>query len=474
MPRTQHRLQSNWCRFEMAAVDFGDPRLNHRFLKTVGQLAEHPSASINSACDVWANAKGAYRMFDNDRILPQEILRAHHDRLVPRIDQEPFVFAIQDTTFLNYTDHLSTQGLGFIGSKNRRRNAQGLLVHTTLGVGMDGLPLGIVDQQVFARSPQKVEQKLARDLAIEDKESFKWLKAARQAQKVLSQTHSEVVHIADREGDVYEFMSEVIKERGHFLVRASSDRRLNTDDESYEWLWKHMKSEPVCAQQVIEVPKPRGGHSSRVAHLEIRFSKVRISPPKRKKKPRSLEVLAELEVYAVWINEPHPPPHTQPLEWMLLGDIEVTDARDAIERMNWYKLRWRIEDYHKVLKTDCRVETCRLETIERLERYLAIVGIIAWRILWLTHINRTQPDAKATQALQDHEWKALYCKIHHTNRSPSHPPTIRQAVRWIAQLGGFLGRKGDKEPGLLTICRGWQRLMDIADAYLIFTGATCG
>ena len=139
---------------------------------------------------------------------------------------------------------------------------------------------------------------------------------------------------------------------------------------------------------------------------------------------------------------------------------------------------YTIEVYFKVLKSGCKVEDCRLQTAERLRRYLSLFTVIAWRLYWMVHINRHCPEALCITILADHEWQALYAKIHRTTALPKEMPTVRQVVRWIARLGGFLGRKGDGEPGVTTIWRGWQRLNDISDTWLLFhpppEQATCG
>ena len=126
-----------------------------------------------------------------------------------------------------------------------------------------------------------------------------------------------------------------------------------------------------------------------------------------------------------------------------------------------YYERWRIEVFHKVLKSGCRVEDCLLQTAARLQNYIALMSVVAWRLHWLTYINRTAPDLPCTHILTTVEWQALYLRMHHTTQFPPTPPTVRQAVRWIAQLGGFLGRKSDGEPGVTVIWRGWQRLQDL-------------
>jgi hypothetical protein len=170
----------------------------------------------------------------------------------------------------------------------------------------------------------------------------------------------------------------------------------------------------------------------------------------------------------VWVQETTPPADgTKPLEWLLVTNVAVTNFLEAVERVKWYRLRWNIEIFHKVLKSGCKVEDCRLENAEGLIRYLTLKSIIAWRMFWMVRINRVTPDAACTMVLADHEWRALYVKIHQRPAPPGTVPTVSQVVRWMAQLGGFLGRKCDGEPGVTVLWRGWQRLQDLADMWLV-------
>lgn len=145
----------------------------------------------------------------------------------------------------------------------------------------------------------------------------------------------------------------------------------------------------------------------------------------------------------------------------------MTDFSEACEYLKWYSYRWLIERYHYCLKSGCQIEELQLENAERIERALATYAIVAWRLLWLTYSARKNPEQTVEGILETHEWQALYCKIHKTNQPPEHAPSLSECVRWIAQLGGFLGRKGDGDPGVKTLWRGLQRLHDIADTWLL-------
>ena len=172
------------------------------------------------------------------------------------------------------------------------------------------------------------------------------------------------------------------------------------------------------------------------------------------------------------MREEHPPENLaelghEPIEWLLLTNTLVSNFEDALRVVEWYCCRWQIEVFHKIIKSGCRVEDCLLQTADRLKNYIALMSVIAWRLHWLTYINRTEPDLPCTAILATVEWQALYMRIHKTTKFPKVPPSTHHAIRWIAQLGGFLGRKSDGEPGVTAIWRGWQRLQDLADTWAI-------
>lgn len=175
-----------------------------------------------------------------------------------------------------------------------------------------------------------------------------------------------------------------------------------------------------------------------------------------------------MTLQAILVREENPPANLaelgdhEPIEWLLLTNTPVSNFDQAVQVIAWYCCRWLIEVFHKILKSGCRVEDCLLQTAKRLQNYIALMAVVAWRLHWLTYLNRTAPDLPCTHILTMTEWQALYMRIHKSTQFPPTPPTVRQAVRWIAQLGGFLGRKSDGEPGVTVIWRGWQRLQDLA------------
>lgn len=458
--------ERNWSEEELAGIDLGDERLNKRIIKLAGQLSEQPQAFINQACEDWADTKAAYRFFDNEKVDEQEIISAHSRRVVERMKKYDIVLAIQDTTEIDYTAHPEKKGLGQIGNES----GKGLLMHTTLAVTPAGLPLGVLAQKIWARGKKRDRKNYEhKKVSIKDKESQKWLDAMEQTIACLPKG-IQVVTIGDREADIFEFLIRAEQLGADYVIRAKSNRALMVGERG---LWEELETMPLAGRCEVEVAAKKD-EPARTAKVSIRYAEVTLKPPQRLKEVR-IAGWKPIKLWAIYVKEVYVPADVTPLEWMLLTNVPVNNFEDALERIEWYSKRWSIELYHKVMKSGCKVEDCLLETAARLKRYLALMSVIAWRLFWLTHINRQNPEASCTTILAEAEWQALYCRINKTTELPKEPPTVRQAVRWIARLGGFLGRKNDGEPGITVIWRGWQRLTDIVATWLILhTPKTCG
>ena len=203
--------------------------------------------------------------------------------------------------------------------------------------------------------------------------------------------------------------------------------------------------------------------AARQAEVTLRFDTVTLKQPRRDETE-----YATLKVQFVEIREPNPAPNETAAHWLLLTSLPVTTVAEAQRVVRYYSYRWLIERLHYVLKSGCRLEESQLRTEQRLERLLAVYTLVAWRLLWMTYQARVKPDAPCTVAFTQAEWQALYAHRYKTTVLPESPPDLRTAVRWVAQLGGFLGRKGDGEPGVKVLWRGYARLKDLTDAWLIF------
>ena len=446
-----------WAVTEFADADLGDARRTQRLVELATVFAQRPGASLPEACGNRAMLKAAYRFFDNEAIDPQAILESHVIATSDRLARVPRVLAVQDTTELDWTAHPATTGLGPLAHPAH----QGLHVHTTLALTPERVPLGLLAQQVWVRDPDDPGKRATRkQRPIAEKESLKWLtsvEAVTAAHAQGPQTH--FVCIGDREADVYDLFVQERPAGVDLLVRAAWNRRV---DHPERYLWAKVAAQPVAATLTVQVPR-RGTQPARQATVSVRWCLVCLCPPTH----RQAEQLPTVAVWAVQALEEHPPAGAEPLEWVLLTTCAVQTTADAITRVDWYACRWGIEVWHKVLKSGCRLEARQLETAEQLQRCLAVSSVIAWRILYATMLSRAMPEAPCTVLLEPEEWQALYCAIQRVPTPPTTPPPLRQAVRWIAQLGGFLGRRGDGEPGVTVLWRGFQQLTTLTFMYRV-------
>jgi hypothetical protein len=270
-----------------------------------------------------------------------------------------------------------------------------------------------------------------------------------------------VVTVCDREADIYEMFVLAEEKKASLVIRASADRALA--EKEVHKLWTKVEQQPLVGQVTLQITGNQQ-RAARQATVSVRFCQVKLRPPWRPNQQK----LPSVTLNAILVREEDPPAEVdKPIEWLLLTNTSVQNFDDALRVIGWYGCRWQIEVFHKILKSGCTVEECRLEKAERLYNYIALMSVVAWRLHWLTYINRTDPDLPCTVILTATEWQTLYRRIHRTPSLPPTPPTVRQAVRWIAQLGGFLGRKRDGEPGITVIWRGWQRLQDMADTWYL-------
>jgi len=448
----------DWAEEEFGGASLGDKRLSRRLVEMGRDFYARPQASIPQACGSLSRIKAAYRWLASPMINLQAILEPHHEATTRRISKEKVVLAAQDTTSFNYSGLPASDGLGPIGTT--AEGPQGIIMHDTMAFTVEGLPLGLIDVQAWARDPDLHGQK-SKSRSIESKESAKWLRsyeATVAVQAACPQTM--VVSVGDREADIYElFTLARSKPHGPKLLIRAEHNRLVADGNAR--LWDHMQVQSVADVRVVDVPRTKSNRARR-ATLAIRYSAVTLSPPE-KKKP-----LGEIRVWAVLASEIDPPAGESPLEWMLLTTVEVSTAAEACEKLDWYAKRWGIEVYHKAIKSGCRVEERQLATEARLENCLAIDLVVAWRIMHMTMLSRRDPDQPCTSFFDEHEWQALYGFTQGLENIPAETPTLRTVIRDVAKLGGFLGRKSDGEPGIKCLWLGLQRLDDIARAWLAF------
>ena len=443
-----------WYRHEFETAIFGDKRLSDRLIKVAKDLSEHPTMPINQASGDWHSTKGAYRFFDNEKVNPASILEPHFENTMKRIMPHEVVLSIQDTTTFNYSSHEALK-LGPIG----KEGTNGIMQHNTLAVSGDGLPLGLLDQITWIRPPEE-EAKNNKKLLLEEREIFRWIKSLENSVK-RTQHHSNVVSVNDRESDFYEFYDRAESLKAQYLIRLKHNREIS---ESTKGAKSYLQEQHLATTYEIVVPRRTGDYPERTATVELRYAPITVHAPKDIEES---VVHDEINMYGIHVKELEPPEGVEAIEWFLVTNVAVSTIKDAMERVRWYLLRWMIEIYHKSEKSCCSSEECRLETDDRMLNFLAVNSVIAWRVLVVTYIARQQPEASAEVILSPTEIKVLEGANNRKLPKPIKIKTVKQAVGALGKLGGHMGRKNDKEPGIVTVCRGMMRLNDFMYGFFL-------
>jgi len=461
----------SWIDQELAGCEFADERLGRRFGMLMEQLSNGIGRTIPLACGDWAATKAAYRFLDNDRVSEAEILAGHFQATQQRFAAVAGpVLVLHDTTEFSYTRE-NAQAIGLThkvakGQKDKKGRQRmhtvcGILMHSSLAVTTDGLPLGLAAIKLWTRKKFKGTNALqgktldggkhsvnTTRIPIEEKEIIRWLQNAQQATATLGDA-SRIVHVGDRESDIYELFCECEALGTQFLFRTCNDRRVEDDGGT---VYEVMEEQRVPGLHRVEVRDNKGEPS--LAVLEIKYEKIRICPPIGKEKR-----YGNLELTLIHATERGTPKDREPIEWKLVTNLPATCKADAIEKLEWYALRWKIELFHKVLKSGCRAEDSKLRTAERLANLIAMMCILAWRVLYLTMTNRSSRDLPANLAFTDTEAKLPAHLVPMKEQSPK--KTVGDFLIRLARLGGDLNRAGDSPLGNMVPWRGMARRTDI-------------
>lgn len=443
-----------WYRHEFETAIFGDKRLSDRLMKIAKDLSEYPTMPINQASGDWNSTKGAYRFFDNEKVSPEAILEPHFENTMKRMMAHKVVLSIQDTTTFNYGSHEALK-LGPIG----KEGTNGIMQHNTLAVSGDGLPLGLLDQITWIRPPAEAA-KTDKNLLLEEREIVRWIKSLENSVE-RTQHHSNVVAVNDRESDFYEFYDRAESLNAQYLIRLKHNREI---EESSKGAKSYLQEQRIATTYDICVPRRTGDLSERTATVALRYAPITVHAPKDIEES---VVHDEIKMYGIHVQEINPPSGIEAIEWFLVSNVAVSNIKDAIERVGWYLLRWTIEIYHKSEKSCCSSEDCRLETDERMLNFLAVNSVIAWRVLFVTYVARQQPEASAEVILSPTEIKVLEGANNLKLPKPTKIKTVKQAVAALGKLGGHMGRKNDKAPGIITVCRGMMRLNDFMYGFFL-------
>lgn len=451
----------SWAAEELAGVSLGDARRNRRLVQVVEDLAARPGGSVGQASRSRAAMQATYQLWSNRRVEAEDILAGHQQSVVERIREHAVVLALQDTSELDYSEHRKrTKDLGPLSDPE----ARGLKLHSVLAVSDAGVPLGVLHQQMWHREVKPGMRKERRQREIEEKESVRWLESLEVSQQVVPEG-VQVITIADREADIYELFAHPRRRGSELLIRAAQNRntKRNLFSPDVQPLFSVVLESPVAGKKRIELQRtPR--RKPRPAELTVRYAQVWLQPPAH------LGDLAPMEMWAVLAEEETPPEKESPVRWLLLSTLAVESFESACECLRRYALRWLIERYFYALKTGCQVERLQLEESDRIERAVATYSIVAWRLMWLMYEARRQPERTVEGILKPEEWQALYLLVRKSKEIPEIAPSLGECIRLVAQLGGFWGGKGDGDPGIQTIWRGWVRVSEIAAVWELLQG----
>lgn len=458
-----------WFDRELAGCSLADERLNKRLRKLVAQIGGAMGQSIPLVCQDWANTKAAYRFFSNDRVSEADILAGHFESTRDRtVATDGPVLVLHDTTEFSYQRE-NVAAIGITKSINSGRDKAGrvrahtvcgILMHSSLAVTTEGLPLGLTAIKFWTRKKFKGTAALKKKInptrvPIEKKESIRWLENVQQSTALLGEP-GRCVHVADREGDIYELFCAAREAGTHFLIRTCVDRLAGDGDHT---IADEMEEVAVKGLHRIDVRDNSGDPDEAI--LEIRYRKIRVLPPigKQKRYPA-------LTLTVIHAEERGTAKNRKKIAWKLITDLPVASRADAIEKLEWYALRWKIEVFHKILKSGCKAEESKLRTAQRLTNLVAVFCLLSWRVFWMTMLNRSAPDAMPTLALTEIEIAVIDRLVN--DKPQARPKTLSHYLTKIARLGGYLARANDPPPGNTVMWRGLSRLTDIA------LGATVG
>jgi transposase-like protein/transposase Tn5 family protein len=447
-----------WAERTFASVDLRHRRRTRRLVRAAAAIALQPERPFNQVFN-WNDLRAFYNLCAQDAATLPAIQAPHWEQTRQAMGRHPLVLILHDTTDLDFTAHAALRGAGPIGDGRGR----GFLQHNSLAV----LPrprqvLGLAYQQLHVRQAAPAREH-AQKRKRRPRESGLWLRGL--AAPGRPPAGSCWVDVGDRGSDIYEAMV-AARAAGHeFLFRAVQDRQVwaTPAREQLVGLRTFAASLPSQGCDAVAIPG-RGGRAPRTAVVQLAAAPVWIPAPQGTLRRRSQPVLAAW-VLRVW--EAAPPAGAEPLEWVLVCSLPTQAPQELKERRDWYCCRWLVEVFHHVEKNGCREEARRFQTAARLEACLAILSLVAVRVFQLRTALDGQPEAPAEQVATAEEIEVL-CTAQKRDRRPL---TVRDFVRGVAGLGGFLGRKHDGQPGVLTLWRGYQRLQDLLLGYQLQTSA---
>jgi hypothetical protein len=428
-----------------------------RVLKVLSNMIKNPGKSILSQSSSRSEAKAAYQFLNNDNLNMGELSQMHHFKTIERIvDNDSPILVIQDTCYVNYQSH-AKEGLGKMSDKSK-----GVKLHSSIATTLDGLNLGVLHQKSLSMDISESEDEPLSDYElkkrpIEEKESYRWIESFKESM-ILMPDDIDITVISDREGDIYEYMSAVHSNKRYFLTRIAQNR-MTEDNQKILDAIKKVKCE---GEVIVKVPRNSNQKlQKRDATLEVRFHQYKIQRPQILNKTEKLPL--HLPVYVVHVKEKKPPSGVEAIEWFLMTNRPIHAIDEAFDQVKKYMHRWKIERFHFVLKTGgCDIEKIQARSMKVTLTMIMMYSIISVFIMNITYAARLTPDRPCSDFFDEEEWKLLYCLIHKTGKPPEKPYSIKEAVRYITQIGGGKRAPSDGDPGVKAVWRGFEKF------YLLF------
>ena len=458
--------KESWVLNETKRMSLKDKRRNERVAMLLEAVTESPASSIAQACHgLNAETKGAYRLIETIEVDEQNILEGHYQATAQRtLEHEGRIIIVGDGMDASFNNLKKTTGLGTLANS---KNSLGIKIHNTYAFSEDYIPLGLINQKYWVRDTESYgKRKNRKKLKITEKESYHWIDGINQIEKKLP-LNKEYVFIGDGGADIYDLFLTKRRKNSDLLIHLAQNRNIKNENVR---LFELLSKEPILGFVTQKLERTKT-HSERTVKLAIRAKEIEIEAPTDRKREK-LPATKLITVYAQEIESDKPT--NDPIAWRLITTMTIKSFEDAEALIVLYSKRWLIERYHYILKEGCRIEKLQMESAGNLKRAIAIYSIAAWRLMYITYLARIKPDSSCTLILSPDEANALYC-IH--NKTPTLPTeffSVKEATKMIAKLGGFLGRKGDGEPGAKVLWQGLFRLEAITQAYLVFRAPNVG
>lgn len=454
-----------FAQMEFGMADLGDKRRTRRLVQVGSALALCPSGTLPEAFDTWSELKGAYRFFKNPRVNYESIIRSHCEATVERCCQAGEYLLIEDGSCLDFSTRRGAKGLGRIGNDR----GMGLMLHTALMLRVESWELdqtphtrveGIVGQSCWARAEGSARAKKERwrQRLNRPRESERWAEVLSQVGAVPPQ--AQWIYIADRESDIYEVFERCAEVRADFIIRAQFARALAQEDQS---VFEAAKAAPILGRFTLRL-RTRGDCVQRDAQMEVRGRKVVLRGVWRPGGERP-----DLEVTVVAVGEVDAPMGVEPVSWVLLTSLPCETFVQGRRIVARYARRWIIEEYHKALKSGANVEASQLESAGQLKSLLGVLAIVAVRLLNTKMLARSRPEESVSADTLSKEARAI---LEARFGRPKNGWNNASLIIAIARMGGFPARRADGLPGWLTIWRGWQRLMTMAEGVQTLTSSS--